>query len=318
MGKYDPLGEHLRSLTTNVWRASFTEIESIIGATLPKSARTYPAYWSNGQAHSRAWRDAGWQTEDVDPGGGRVTFRRVDSPSAESKATAPATGGQVTRPDPSPPPPGTQSPDLAWIDRILAELAKSRPVFHSEADFQHALAWALHEEGAERIRLERYYEVIDGYLDLEAQVRELRVAMELKYWTRLLEVEIEGEAFRLKNQAAQPISRYDYLKDVTRLEKLVADQKADIGYAIVLTNNPGYWRESGRDAIDLNFRLHQGRELQGKLTWGERAGPGTTRGREAPIDLTGVYRADWSSYSEVAGMSFRYLALEVGSGEPRL
>ena len=31
------------------------------------------------------------------------------------------------------------------IHQIMADLAKRRPVFHSEADFQHALAWLIHE-----------------------------------------------------------------------------------------------------------------------------------------------------------------------------
>lgn len=29
------------------------------------------------------------------------------------------------------------------IEQVLKELAKKRPVFHSEADFQHALAWEI-------------------------------------------------------------------------------------------------------------------------------------------------------------------------------
>jgi hypothetical protein len=31
------------------------------------------------------------------------------------------------------------------ISEVLAALAKQRPLFHSEADFQHAIAWELHE-----------------------------------------------------------------------------------------------------------------------------------------------------------------------------
>ena len=38
---------------------------------------------------------------------------------------------------------------------LMGSLAKKRPIFHSEADFQHALAWEIHKttSGCE-IRLE--------------------------------------------------------------------------------------------------------------------------------------------------------------------
>ena len=41
------------------------------------------------------------------------------------------------------------------IDGLMTGLAGTRKVFHSEADFQHALAWQIHEAMPEsRIRLE--------------------------------------------------------------------------------------------------------------------------------------------------------------------
>ena len=41
------------------------------------------------------------------------------------------------------------------IDRLMASLAATRKVFHSEADFQHALAWHIHKAMPEsQVRLE--------------------------------------------------------------------------------------------------------------------------------------------------------------------
>ena len=34
---------------------------------------------------------------------------------------------------------------MVSIEALLATLAGSRKVFHSEADFQHALAWQIHD-----------------------------------------------------------------------------------------------------------------------------------------------------------------------------
>ena len=52
---------------------------------------------------------------------------------------------------------------------LMQELSKSRPIFHSEADFQHALAWQIHETMPDsQIRLEYPFR-FDGstiYLDI--------------------------------------------------------------------------------------------------------------------------------------------------------
>ena len=40
------------------------------------------------------------------------------------------------------------------IDGLMASLANRQKVFHSEADFQHALAWQIHEAAPEsQVRL---------------------------------------------------------------------------------------------------------------------------------------------------------------------
>lgn len=62
-GKYQRLYTHLRG-TTQEWRTTFREIESIIGFELPGSARLYRPWWANqsgGNGHSQAlaWSAAG-------------------------------------------------------------------------------------------------------------------------------------------------------------------------------------------------------------------------------------------------------------------
>jgi len=79
MSKYDPLRDHLSALEEDTWRARFSEIEAVLGFSLPRSAYSYPAWWSNdatGHSHSLAWLDAGWKTEQVDVGGQTLSFRR--------------------------------------------------------------------------------------------------------------------------------------------------------------------------------------------------------------------------------------------------
>ena len=80
--KYEPLTEFLRRQSRAVVRMSFDEIERVIGAKLPPSATHHRAWWSNNAQNNvmtKAWKDAGFESEDVDMKGRRVAFRRVRS-----------------------------------------------------------------------------------------------------------------------------------------------------------------------------------------------------------------------------------------------
>jgi hypothetical protein len=91
MSKYQPLSQRLRGHTGDEWRASFAEVEEVLGFPLPKGARSGKAWWSNdlGKPHSRAWSGHGWEAGDVDMITGQVTFRR----SAVSPAVVESVAG---------------------------------------------------------------------------------------------------------------------------------------------------------------------------------------------------------------------------------
>ena len=74
-------------------------------------------------------------------------------------------------------------------------LSASRPVFHSEADFQHALAWLIHQQSPEsNIRLEYRPPWLDvrAYLDILIEDAAGMHAIELKYKTRRASVTVRG------------------------------------------------------------------------------------------------------------------------------
>lgn len=212
------------------------------------------------------------------------------------------------------------------VIEALSGLAGSRPIFHSEADFQHALAWQIHQMNpSARIRLETR-PVRDIRLDLSVCVDEVRIAVELKYLIAGFTGVVDGETYELPNQSAHDISRHDVIKDVVRLERLVAEGHADVGWSVTLTNDSSYWSPGRKlDPIDAAFRLHEGRSLSGTLGWAANAGVGTTRKRDVPLALTGTYACLWRPYSEVVDArgrrtSFRYLSIVVseapGPGGP--
>lgn len=199
---------------------------------------------------------------------------------------------------------------------VLRSLSKKRPIFHSEADFQHALAWELHEVVPDaNVRLEYRHPLVERtYLDIWIGGDLGAMALELKYVTRRFSVTIAGEPFDLSNHGAHPPRRYDFIKDLTRLERVVRAVPHTQAAAIFLTNDDGYWipPRSG-DQIDTAFRVHEGRVLQGCLPWGPNAGGGTISGRQEPLILEGAYRASWADYAELqsSGGRFRYLLIDI-------
>jgi hypothetical protein len=89
MSKYQPLSDRLRGHPADEWRASFSELEDVLGFPLPKGARTR-AWWDadGAKPHSRSWSAQGWQAHEVDPALGLVTFRRGGISPAVVEAVA--------------------------------------------------------------------------------------------------------------------------------------------------------------------------------------------------------------------------------------
>jgi hypothetical protein len=208
---------------------------------------------------------------------------------------------------------------LSELIAELQNLARVRPIFHSEADFQHALAWQLHERWpAARIRLEyRPFPDEKVYLDLWFRLGEHAWAIELKYNSRKIDAEIGSERFSLITQGALDLLRYDYIKDVVRVERIAEHHPKVDGLALLLTNDPGLWLPpTSRITVDTQFKLNEGRELSGVLDWEPHTG-GTKTGRETPHQLRGRYNIHWQDYSEIPGQGaseqFRFLAIHVVS-----
>lgn len=203
---------------------------------------------------------------------------------------------------------GTQ---LAIYD-VLAQLAVSRPVFHSEADFQHALAWGIHEAHPDaQIRLEYPFRGVHGdeRLDIVATISQCVTAIELKYLTQGGAVEVNGELFALKAAGGRPQRRYDVVRDISRLERY-ADEAGAQGLAILLTDEPGYWR--GREigeVSDALFRLHEDQVVTGQCAWADESAKVATGRRN--LVVRGTYPCKWKDYAVVGGRRFRVLVFGV-------
>lgn len=207
---------------------------------------------------------------------------------------------------------------------VLRSLASERPIFHSEADFQFALAWEIKQQNqAFEIRLEsrpkEWAAMVDDTgkkrprLDLEVRAEGHTTALELKYLKRKIPpIEFNGEYFEhligVRDQ-----SRFDVVKDISRIEKYVGAIPASNGAVVVLSTDPAFWKvpdAKGTTSADVEFCIHDGRELSGQLRWGPTAGPGTRKGHEGPIVLRGRYTLRWQEFKNEP-MEHRVLVVEV-------
>ena len=203
------------------------------------------------------------------------------------------------------------------IEMAINNLKVSHKIFHSEADFQFSLAWELQKILPNaKIRLE-YCPIFDNNMHIDIYVIDdgHSYPIELKYKTKGISKSINGEHYNLKNQSAHDIGRYDFLYDISRIEKAkVLDENFESGFAIILTNDSAYWSAPyTNNTVDYAFRIHEGKMLAGSLSWGEKAGNGTNKGREDSIELIGNYKTTWLSFSNVGVPcgEFRYCLIEV-------
>lgn len=198
------------------------------------------------------------------------------------------------------------------VHALMEQLARERPVFHSEADFQHSFARTLWEtDRTIESRLEVRQPGTREYLDLLSFGPHRRTAIEFKYWTRRWSGPAGDppEEFDLKAHAATDLARRNFVFDIERLERFSVGSEGN-GIAVVLTNDPSLWSPPSHRRItrDDAFRIHEGRTLTGTLLWGGGDFPVNTR------HLTGRYELRWKDYSLLSGQNaqFRYLVVETG------
>ena len=85
--KYALLRDYLLASSKDRVKLSFDEIEEIIGASLPNSARMYRSWWANDEHHTQArngWMAAGYLVSDVDLERETVLFVRREQVTRRS------------------------------------------------------------------------------------------------------------------------------------------------------------------------------------------------------------------------------------------
>ena len=210
------------------------------------------------------------------------------------------------------------------IDELMSGLSLRRPIFHSEADFQHELSWqirAMHDDCPVRLEFPPFPD-LKKRMAIDIWLPSVQIAIELKYATRKLDCTDRDERFALA-LGARDVMRYDFLKDIQRIEHVVEDHSsAYCGFAVLLTNDPLFWEPQTRiDVVDAEFHIYDGRRIgDGKMQWSNNASDGTKLSREEPISLSYSYLLNWQDYSTFGnnpGEQFRYVAVAVPPAKER-
>ena len=214
---------------------------------------------------------------------------------------------------------------------VMKKLSAKRPLFHNERDFQFELAWLIKESYQCEIRLEYYYKTdVNGkrcYIDLIAFDNNYCIAFELKYKTKGLSEEIDGEIYNLKEQGARDYGCVFVLSDLKRLEDLVSNNESIInrtinkGYVIFITNDTKYKEKAFRKgSIFEEFSLTQDRIIEAKHTLGFIINKAISETSAKPFEginftYLNTYKVDWKEYNMLSdNAKAYYLVFEIEGG----
>ncbi len=190
---------------------------------------------------------------------------------------------------------------LMTLHEELITLALRRPLFDSEPEFQHELAWQLQTMGlADKVGLDQPIQSLTEltHVDLLLIQGTERIGIKLMYRKRGLDLVLpDKQDIPLKEQGAEDLSRYDFWKGVCQIETLINENDLDAGFSLLLTNNPRYWLKGADGTIDHAFRLHPERApVSGPLSWAKHTDSRTMKNRPN-LRVRNAYPLTWHDYS---------------------
>lgn len=179
---------------------------------------------------------------------------------------------------------------------VIESLRRKCPIFHSEADFQFALAWKIHQEYSDvEIRLEVSCNTsIKGRVDIVVQFNGTVFPIELKYLKKKLLFQVNGEQFSLVD-GAHDIDMHDCIKDIARLETFQSQMNGfTAGCAVWLTNDAAYWNPEYNASYYSAFHTPQGEVKTGAMAYAAGAKLNSNIEYGSPITLSGSYDVHWN------------------------
>ena len=236
-----------------------------------------------------------------------------------------------------------------FFEKSILKLQKERGIFHSEDDLKLSLGFIIKELYPElEIRLEKPINInmIDIYgnesivrapIDIIVSDKNGKtIPIELKYKTKKLKTEFNGESYSLTNHGATDIGRYSFRKDIYRIEKYLSNnENSDFGFVFILTNEDNYVNNNvgEKETFDKNFSCHQNGKFEKEfLGWNYSKIDPTkyekkenswyyknknkkhwtfTGDKTYKLELKNEYGIDWQYYSTFEKAEFKYCLFKV-------
>lgn len=200
-----------------------------------------------------------------------------------------------------------------FVEKTLLELSNEKDVFYSEFDFQFAFAWKLKSSRSDlELRLEKPFSIDGRVYELDIFIPSFeskKVGIELKYFKKDTKVNIDGYSHHLKNSYTSGGSRYSFINDIYRLQKLKNNGFIDIGFAIVLNNVNRCYTDKIVSDNYAKVLLNEGRQLKkGEEIYLIKA----DQIKYPPFTLEEKYEPfHWKCYAETEEPNFKYLIISV-------
>ncbi|GAB1433072.1 hypothetical protein MASR2M29_16970 [Spirochaetota bacterium] len=137
------------------------------------------------------------------------------------------------------------------------------------------------------------------YIDIFFSYEKLKMGIELKYKTSA-----KNETSYIQ-QGAQNNGKYDFIKDIYRLEKAKENGIIDKGFALLLTNDKSYWTAARKGSSVKAF------DLLANTCTKEKYIP-KWKDRKETLKLNNQYQITWLPDKSVGGgYTFLYLIVEI-------
>lgn len=238
------------------------------------------------------------------------------------------------------------------IYEILETFRKEKRIFQNEAQFQHELAIEiannyLDEDTKVILELSSVINVITDKNGKSSRKKDESdiiiknskgeyIVIELKYKT--VESSYDRNIYGnidLSYQGAADLGKYDYLKDIYRIEQFKESQSESFtinsvlkkyiaGYAIMLTNEDKYWlmsKELSSNNTDMNYCITDNDVIKNgiELKWqiikkrdGKEVGNGKPFQQRPPLQFRNKYKFKWVDYCDIENKpKFRYLITNI-------
>lgn len=154
-----------------------------------------------------------------------------------------------------------------------------------------------------------------AFYDIVLEEENQYFVIELKYKTKSADIFYKNIKYSLKNQSAQDLGRFDFLKDISRIEQwnqFNPNRTFAGGVAVILTNDSSYWKKTGENCNYEAFALKDKTTIvAGKKQWSSENLNYDGHDRKNGLNLLNDYDIKWVNYYKDENNEFRYLLEEI-------